>query len=209
MMSSSNNNTSYGNVTKKRRLDKSPSEEEEEVIGESNEKAVAPKVTLETDNKESAPTNDGAAVEQAAIATTTTATTSSNTLKEDESSNNNNTTVYIGGLHPRVQRPHLEKLLSKFGTMERLHILETKGVAFCTFSTKPQAQAAISSLHEKTLLGKALRVQFAKQQASIREQQATRWTRPKRANNNNNNKATSLDDRIRALKRKFNEKEKR
>ena len=112
------------------------------------------------------------------------------------------TTLYIGGLHPRVQQPHLEKMLQKYGTIERLDFLHARGICFCQYSHSSQAQAAISSLHGITLLGRTLKVQFAKQ--SRKNKDFCMLTRP----NASHKETASLDSRIQALKRKLKEKEK-
>ena len=61
-------------------------------------------------------------------------------------------TLFVGNLHPKIARIHLEKLLDKFGTIERIHIVTAKGFAFCEFSRSSQAQAAMRQLHGRILL---------------------------------------------------------
>jgi RNA recognition motif-containing protein len=98
-------------------------------------------------------------------------------------------TLYIGGLHPRVAQAHLEKLLQPFGDIQRLDFLEKRGICFCQYSSQNEARAAQTALHGRTLLGRVLKVQPAKQSkdgASVKRRGEA-----------------SLDARIQALKRKL------
>lgn len=72
-------------------------------------------------------------------------------------------TLYIGNLHPKVAKIHLEKLMEKFGTIERLHtkVTSTSSFAFCEMKTIEEAQKAMESLDGITLLGKRLVVKPA------------------------------------------------
>jgi RNA recognition motif-containing protein len=105
-------------------------------------------------------------------------------------------TLYIGGLHPRVARAHMEKLLQPFGNIQRLNFLEKRGICFCQYSSPSEARAAQTALHGRTLLGRMLKVQPA--------------TRSKEgACNKSRGGEVSLDARIQALKRKLQEKKER
>jgi RNA recognition motif-containing protein len=77
-------------------------------------------------------------------------------------------TLYIGGLHPRVAKIHLEKLMQKFGTMHRLDvkITPTNQFAFCEYQSIAQAQAAMVALDGRMLLGKRLMVKPANAQST-------------------------------------------
>lgn len=113
------------------------------------------------------------------------------------------TTLYIGNLHPRIQQPHVEKLLGKYGKIERLDFLSQKGICFCQFSNDKEAKSAMTSLNKQVLLGRTLKVQLAKQQS--RSDGSPSYFRSSRAAVTHK---TCLDSKIQALKRKLNEKKK-
>lgn len=98
--------------------------------------------------------------------------------------------IFIGNLHPRVAKAHLEKLLlpywsktksttasssssSSNNTTKMMDIRlcfhpngQPRGYAFCEFQTAHDAQAAIHALHGRKLLSRTLVVQEAKMNAS-------------------------------------------
>jgi RNA recognition motif-containing protein len=124
-----------------------------------------------------------------------------------ENDSDTNTTVYVGGLHPGIQQAHVEKLLGKYGTIQRLDMLPNKHCCFCHYETRNQAHTAIANLHGRSLLKRTLKVQLANSKSSPRRTDATsisgrsfarQMSRP--------NKTRSLDDRIQALKRKLEKK---
>ena len=63
----------------------------------------------------------------------TAATTSYDNMSADDS--DANTIVYIGGLHPVIQQAHVEKLLGKYGMIQRLDMLPNKHCCFCHYET--------------------------------------------------------------------------
>lgn len=81
--------------------------------------------------------------------------------------------LFIGNLHPRVSKAHLEKLLQPYWSTSsssskimdiRLCFHpngQPRGFAFCEFPTPHDAQAAIQALHGRTLLSRRLIVQEA------------------------------------------------
>lgn len=119
-------------------------------------------------------------------------------------------TVYIGNLHPRVAQVHLEKLMKRFGTIERLELCfdrmgRPRGYAFCEYQTKESAQTAMDTLHNRRLSGRNLVVRPANDQSPrdtggllLNQQQ------PKQRTNKRNR--ASLDDTIAALKGKLQQK---
>jgi RNA recognition motif-containing protein len=111
--------------------------------------------------------------------------------------------VYVGNLHHRVAKVHLEKLLQPYGTVVDIHVCyhkngQPRGFAFCEFANKTQAAAAIQALHGRSLLAKSLVVSSAKQ----------------REDGTNQNQATSagvgsmnskqVNDKIEKLKKALN-----
>jgi RNA recognition motif-containing protein len=74
--------------------------------------------------------------------------------------------IYVGNLHPRVAKVHLEKLLQSYGTVVDIRLCyhtngHPRGFAFCEFSAPQEADAAIQALHGRSLLSKLLVVQGA------------------------------------------------
>jgi RNA recognition motif-containing protein len=84
--------------------------------------------------------------------------------------------IFIGNLHPRVSKAHLEKLLQPYWSSSSSSSSTTtimdirlcfhpngqpRGFAFCEFPTSHDAQAAIHALHGRTLLSRTLIVQEA------------------------------------------------
>jgi RNA recognition motif-containing protein len=116
-------------------------------------------------------------------------------------------TIYIGGLHPRVAQVHLEKLLQPYGTIRRLQLCVPKHqtassssnhhYAFCEYASIEQAQVAMNTLHGRTLLGKTLTVQPAKERSS----QGGLLKRPATTSEK------AIESRIQAVKRKLLEKQ--
>lgn len=72
-----------------------------------------------------------------------------------------NRTVFIGGLHPRIVEAHLEKMCLPYGSIQRLHLCNRKGYAFCQYATPEQAEAAMQALDGRGLLGRRLMVKPA------------------------------------------------
>jgi hypothetical protein len=73
----------------------------------------------------------------------TAATTSDHNMSEDDS--DTNATVYVGNLHPVIQQAHVEKLLGKYGTIQRLDMLPNKHCCFCHYETRNQAHGNCKS----------------------------------------------------------------
>lgn len=84
--------------------------------------------------------------------------------------------IYVGNLHPRVAKVHLEKLLQSYGTVVDIRLCyhpngHPRGFAFCEFSTPQEAEVAIQALHGRSLLSKLLVVQGAHpREASVHPQ---------------------------------------
>jgi len=193
----SSNGNGNGSPAKKRRLNEKDGSE----VQASECDVKLPKSNVELASKAPLLHEVGADAKQQKANTTTTAAAQDT---QDNTASPTNTTVYIGGLHPVVQQAHLEKLLGKYGTIERLDLVERKKCCFCQFSSANEAQAAILSLNGRMLLKRVLKVQPAKQQSfrSLAGVSLTTTTR-----HATSHKVTSLDDRIQALKRKLHEKE--
>jgi RNA recognition motif-containing protein len=135
----------------------------------------------------------------------TAATTSDDNTSANDS--DTNATVYVGGLHPVIQQAHVEKLLGKYGTIQRLDMLPNKHCCFCHYETRSQAHTAIASLHGRCLRKRTLKVQLANSKSSPRRTDTTSISgRSFTRQMSRQNKTTSLDDRIQALKRKLEKK---
>jgi RNA recognition motif-containing protein len=70
-------------------------------------------------------------------------------------------TIFIGGLHPRILEAHIEKMCSPYGSIQRLHLCDRKGYAFCQYSSPQEAAAAMQALDGRGLLGRRLMVRPA------------------------------------------------
>ena len=83
--------------------------------------------------------------------------------------------IYVGNLHPRVVKVHLEKLLQSYGTVVDIRLCyhpngHPRGFAFCEFSAPQEADAAIEALHGRSLLSKLLVVQGAHPREAVHSQ---------------------------------------
>jgi hypothetical protein len=134
----------------------------------------------------------------------TAATTSDHNTSEDDS--DTNATVYVGNLHPVIQQAHVEKLLGKYGTIQRLDMLPNKHCCFCHYETRNQAHTAIANLHGRSLRKRTLKVQLAHSKSSPRCADATSSSGSFARQMSHQTKTRSLDDRIQALKRKLEKK---
>jgi RNA recognition motif-containing protein len=85
--------------------------------------------------------------------------------------------LYIGGLHPRVTQTHVEKLMMPYGTVQDVRLIvkqqhstttattsTSSNFAFCQYASIAQAQAAMTALNGRLLLGKRLLVRPANNQ---------------------------------------------
>jgi hypothetical protein len=135
----------------------------------------------------------------------TAATASDDNTSEDNS--DRNATVYVGNLHPVIQQAHVEKLLGKYGTIQRLDMLPNKHCCFCHYETRNQAHTAIANLHGRSLRKRTLKVQLAHSKSSPPRTDTTSISsRSFTRRMTRQNKTRSLDDRIQALKRKLEKK---
>jgi hypothetical protein len=135
----------------------------------------------------------------------TAATASDDNTSEDNS--DRNATVYVGNLHPVIQQAHVEKLLGKYGTIQRLDMLPKKHCCFCHYETRNQAHTAIANLHGRSLRKRTLKVQLAHSKSSPPRTDTTSISsRSFTRRMTRQNKTRSLDDRIQALKRKLEKK---
>ena len=114
-------------------------------------------------------------------------------------------TLYISGLHPRVTRLHLEKMMQKYGSIKRLSEKRTPTTyyAFCEFASIESAQRAMESLDgvpllERRLIVKAAHEQSLTSQASHQLQKKSGTVASQRQ---------QLEDKIALLKRKIKESE--
>lgn len=119
-------------------------------------------------------------------------------------------TLFIGSLHPRVAEVHLEKLFSSYGKIKRLTIQTPKktgnqnrsNFAFVEFSSIREAQAAMTAVHEKVLLGKTLIVKPANESEKDRSRRGGVKSSPL----SRQQERKSVEDKIQALKRKLSER---
>jgi RNA recognition motif-containing protein len=74
-------------------------------------------------------------------------------------------TVFVAGLAPRVARIHLEKLLQKYGSIERLEVktTATSRCCFCEFQSVEEARKAMDNLDGRMLLNRRLIVKPAQE----------------------------------------------
>uniref|UniRef100_A0A7N0VHN6 RRM domain-containing protein n=1 Tax=Kalanchoe fedtschenkoi TaxID=63787 RepID=A0A7N0VHN6_KALFE len=76
--------------------------------------------------------------------------------------------LYVVNLPPFVSGPYITKMFRQCGTVQEVEIIKEKdgrsrGYAFVTMATSAQAQAVIDNFNSKTLAGRTIRVQYAKQ----------------------------------------------
>lgn len=73
------------------------------------------------------------------------------------------TIVYVGGLLADVKKEDIESEFEKFGNLVRVWVaFNPPGFAFVEFSKKDDAEAAVNSLHNATILGSKLRVEISR-----------------------------------------------
>ena len=94
----------------------------------------------------------------------TTTTSSSSTFT------NKVCTIFIGGLHPRIMEAHIEKMCMPYGNIQRLHLCDRKGYAFCQYALPEQASAAMQALDGRGLLGRRLMVRPARSDQQQQQQ---------------------------------------
>jgi RNA recognition motif-containing protein len=116
-------------------------------------------------------------------------------------------TLFIGGLHPRVAKIHLEKLFSKYGTIQRLDlkITSSSNYCFCQMQSIAQAQRAMEELDGRMLLNKRLVVKSSHGQS--RHTNQSMQTPDQRSTSNSDgslqNQQRQIEDKIKKLKRKI------
>ena len=117
-------------------------------------------------------------------------------------------TLFVGGLHPRIAKIHLEKLFSKYGTIQRLDMkpTSTSNYCFCQLQSIAQAQRAMEELDGKMLLNKRLVVKPSHGQS--RHASQNMQTPNERSTGNSGgslqNQQRQIEDKIKKLKRKIN-----
>jgi RNA recognition motif-containing protein len=116
-------------------------------------------------------------------------------------------TLFVGGLHPRIAKIHLEKLFSKYGTVERLDLktTSTSHYCFCQMQSIAQAQKAMEELDGRMLLNKRLAVKPSHGQSKHTNQ--SMQTPDQRLTNNSDgnlhNQQRQIEEKIKKLKRKI------
>jgi RNA recognition motif-containing protein len=119
-------------------------------------------------------------------------------------------TVFLGGLAPRVGRIHLEKLLQKFGTIERLDIktASTSKYCFCQFQLEEEALKAINNLDGKVLLNRRLTARTANERVQSSREPTASFVKDKDATRSASDlqlRQQILERRIRQVKKKIEE----
>ena len=74
--------------------------------------------------------------------------------------------LYVGNLNYSVTNEELEDLLSEYGTVESVNVIEGKGFGFVEMADDAQAETAKKELNETTFKGRAMRVDEANPPAS-------------------------------------------
>ncbi|CAB9512729.1 nuclear pore complex protein [Seminavis robusta] len=117
------------------------------------------------------------------------------------------TTIFVGGLHPRIVEAHLEKMCSPYGTIQRLHLCDRKGYAFCQYSSPHEAEAAMQALDGRGLLGRRLMVRPAHNdthQSNANTGLGGAASNPNNSSSSNPDKERErIEARIQAVKRKL------
>lgn len=77
------------------------------------------------------------------------------------------TTLYISGLNYRLEEGDLEKLFSRFGGLQKVHLVPNdkgtkKGIAFVQMCKDEHIPKAIQFLNGKVVAGRTLKVSVAK-----------------------------------------------
>ena len=76
--------------------------------------------------------------------------------------------IYVGNLSYDMSEAQLRKEFERFGAVKSARIIEnrfnhkSKGFGFVEMPNRPEAEAAIKSLHDRDLMGRKLRVNEAK-----------------------------------------------
>jgi hypothetical protein len=76
--------------------------------------------------------------------------------------------IYVGNLSYDMNDAQLRKEFERFGSVKSARVIEnrfnhkSKGFGFVEMPNRPEAEAAIRSLHDKDLMGRKLRVNEAK-----------------------------------------------
>ena len=76
------------------------------------------------------------------------------------------TTVYVGGLDPTITEPLLKATFISFGPIREVYVPldgnENRGYGFVEYEDKSDAADAIDNMHDAEMLGKRIRVRFAR-----------------------------------------------
>lgn len=76
--------------------------------------------------------------------------------------------IYVGNLSYDMTDEQLEKAFAKYGTVRRARVItnrfnhKSKGFGFVEMSYRVEAEKAIKALHDKTVMGRKLRVNEAR-----------------------------------------------
>lgn len=76
--------------------------------------------------------------------------------------------IYVGNLSYDMTNDQLRKAFAKYGTVKSARVIEnhynhkSKGFGFVEMIYRPEAEAAIKALHDKTVMGRRLRVNEAR-----------------------------------------------
>lgn len=79
-----------------------------------------------------------------------------------------NAKLYVGNLSYEIENIDLQKLFESCGTVVSINVVtdrdtgRTKGFGFIEMENRDEAQKAIDTLNEQDLLGRTIKVNFAK-----------------------------------------------
>ncbi len=85
-----------------------------------------------------------------------------------------NKKLFLGNLNHSATKEHVTEICEPFGTVTHVIVLEGKGFGFVEFSTAEEAEKAKAGLDGQELLGRPLKVDFAKPRTDNRERRPFR-----------------------------------
>ena len=69
--------------------------------------------------------------------------------------------LYLGNLNYSASADEVRALLSEFGTVTNVNIIEEKGFGFAELSTQEEAERVLNELNGKEFKGRTLKIDFA------------------------------------------------